>query len=291
MFKTAFSTVACPDWLMANAARAAGEWGYEGLELRTFGSGATQFACDPFLTDPAKTRAILREHGVEAAVLATGVSFDTPVKPPVIGFAFTDVERTVRAAKECVDLAAQLEIPFVRVFGFELPRREKRSRGARRVAERLHLVADACRNTGVRVLVENGGSFSTADQMMELLGRVNDPLVGAEFSPAVSLCAGEDPLEGLRLMEASQRVWVVKLKDKLENGRPCQIGDGVMRVRETVEVLAERNFEGWVVVEWDRAWVPGLEPAQEVLPESVKRLYQWVAMSAGSGGRRAALGV
>jgi sugar phosphate isomerase/epimerase len=291
MFKTAFSTVACPDWLIANAARAAGEWGYDGLELRTFGSGATEFACDPFLTDPAKTRAILREHGVEPAILATGVAFDEPIRPPVIGFAISDTERTVRAAKECVDLAAQLESPFVRVFGFELPGREKRSRAERRVAERLRLVADACRNTGVRVLVENGGSFSTADQMMELLGRVNDPLVGAEFSPAVSMCAGEDAVEGLRLLEASGRIWAVKLKDKLENGRPCQIGDGEMRVPETVEVLAERAFSGWVVVEWDRAWIPGLEPAQEVLPESVKRLYQWAGHSAGGMTRRSAVGV
>lgn len=289
MFKTAFSTVACPDWLIANAARAAGEWGYDGLELRTFGSGASEFACDPFLTDPAKTRAILRDHGVEPAILASGVSFGEAITPPVIGFAFADTERSVRAAKECVDLAAQLETPLVRVFGFDLPTREKRARAVRRVAERLRLVADGARNTGVRVVVENGGSFSTADQLMELLGRVNDPLVGAEFSPAVSMSAGEDPIEGLRLLEASQRVWAVKLKDKLENGRPCQLGDGAMRVEETVEVLTERNFRGWVTVEWDRAWVPGLEPAQEVLPEAVKRLYQWAA--AANGARRAAVGV
>jgi sugar phosphate isomerase/epimerase len=217
------------------------------------------------------------------------VGFGEPVRPPVIGFAFADTERTVRAAKECVDLAAQLEAPFVRVFGFDLPAREKRSRAERRVAERLRLVADGARNTGVRVLIENGGSFSTADQLMALLGRVNDPLVGAEFCPAVSMCAGEDPVEGLRLLEASQRLWAVKVKDKLENGRPCPIGDGAMRVPETVKVLAERGFAGWVTVEWDRAWVPGLEPAQEVLPESVKRLHQW----SGAGGalRRAPVGV
>src|SRR5688572_18579331 len=97
MFKTAFSTVACPEWTLARVASAAAEYGYSGVELRTFGSGSTQFACDPALTAPEKVRSLFGAAGTEIASLATSVAFDEPVRPPVLGRAIGDYERTVRA--------------------------------------------------------------------------------------------------------------------------------------------------------------------------------------------------
>jgi sugar phosphate isomerase/epimerase len=275
MFRVALSTVACPDWTLPSIARAAADWGYDGVELRTFGSASTQFACDPFLTSPEKVRAIMGGCGVQAAVLASGVSFEEPIRPPVIGFAISDTERTVRAAKECIDLAAQIEAPLVRVFGFEIPGREKRARAVRRIAERLSLCVDAARNTGVRLVLENGGSFATAPQVLEVLELVPSPLLGAAYSVAVARAAGEDPLEGIAAI--GERLWVVKLKDRLENGRPCPLGDGIMAIPHVVGSLRDDGFDGWAVVEWDRAWIPGLEPAQEVLPEAVRRVHGWAA--------------
>ena len=47
MLKVAFSTVACPHWTLERAARAAAEYGYDGVELRTFDDGSGRMACDP----------------------------------------------------------------------------------------------------------------------------------------------------------------------------------------------------------------------------------------------------
>ena len=90
MFKPAFSTVACPEWTLDRAARAAAEWGYEGLELRTFGHGSTHLACDPALTSAEKVRKVLDDAGVAPFSLASGVRFDEPIRPPVIGRVLSD---------------------------------------------------------------------------------------------------------------------------------------------------------------------------------------------------------
>ena len=54
--KLAFSTVATAEWTLEEVAAFAEEVGYDGVELRTFGSGSSRFACDPALTSPEKIR-------------------------------------------------------------------------------------------------------------------------------------------------------------------------------------------------------------------------------------------
>jgi sugar phosphate isomerase/epimerase len=280
MFKTAFSTVACSDWILPDVLTAAAEWGYDGVELRTFGYGSAEFACDPALTAGEKIRGLCAELGVEPAVLATGVGFDEPIRPAVIGWAVSDTERSVRAAKSAIDLAGNIECPLVRVFGFEINRREKRPAATRRIVSRLRLAVDGARNTGVRLVLENGGSFATAADVAELVDAVGSPLLGVSYSPAVARTAGEDPLAGAALL--GDRLWVVKLKD-YRGAQPVPIGDGEMGIAELVGALRDGGFSGWGVVEWDRAWLHGLAPAELVLPESVRRLYAWASAPRRAG--------
>jgi sugar phosphate isomerase/epimerase len=281
MFKTAFSTVACPDWTLDQIARCAADWGYDGVELRTFGPASTEFACDPALTAAEKVRRILGQAGVEAAVVGSSVGFGEPIRPALIGRAISDTERTVREAKLAIDLAAAIECPLVRVFGFEFPRTEKRKSGLRRIAERLGQVADAARHTGVKIVVENGGSFCAAEDLADLLAEVKSDLVGAEYSIAVGAVAGDEADEAVRVL--GDRLWVYKLKDRNKDHLPCPIGQGGIPCRAAVAALARAEFSGWVVVEWDRAWIPGLAGAETVLPEAIKRVYEWAGQMAGRG--------
>src|SRR5262249_4685820 len=161
----------------------AARFGYDALELRTFGSGSRQIACDPALSSPEKVRTMAREAGVEIACLGSGVAFDAMIRPPVLGRVLGDNELDVRRAKAIIDLATQVECPLVRVFGFDAP--GGRSSTVRRIRERLGLVADAARNTGVRVVLENGGAFPRAADLIELIDGIGGGLLGAAYSTAV----------------------------------------------------------------------------------------------------------
>jgi sugar phosphate isomerase/epimerase len=286
MFKTAFSTVACPDWTLARVAQAASDYGYAGVELRTFGSGSTQFACDPALTAPEKTRRLFDAAGVEICCLATSVAFDAPIRPPVIG-RVGDTELSVRQAKAAIDLAALLGCPLVRVFAFEFPEREKRSAAMSRIVQRLALVADAAHNLGVRIVVENGGSFARSTELLELIRAVGSNLVGAAYSNGVAAASGEDPVEGAATL--GDRLWSVKLRDRDAHGRLRPIGEGVLGCDRFVRSLSTAGYRGPIVVEWDRAWLPELESPEMVLPRSLRRLYEWsgVAQITGAGSRTA----
>jgi sugar phosphate isomerase/epimerase len=272
--KPAFSTVACPDWTLERVLDTAESVGAMGIELRTFGSGSTRFACEPSLTSADKLRQMCDKAGVAPISLGTSVRFDAPIDPPVIGRLF-DTEQSVREAKSAIDLAVDIEARFVRVFGFELHGGECRKAGNARICERLTKAVDHCRNKPVQLLIENGGSYPTAATLRELTDEVAHPLLNVAYCPAVAASAGEDIRTGIDAI--GQRLAVVKLKD-MKNGKPCALGEGDFHAPETLDALAAAGFAGWVIYELDRAWISsrgkGADPdVAEVLRRSMKFIY------------------
>lgn len=271
--KPSFSTVACLDWPLDRVCELAESAGYLGVELRTFGSGSTVCACDPALTDPAKFRAMLDRSGAEPVSVATSIHFDSPRPTGPIHQALGDLEQSVRQAKFAIDLAAELHCPFVRVFGFEIGGHESRNTALERIMDRLNKSLDHARNIGVRLAIENGGSFGTATALAELIDLAGNPLLGAAYSVPVAAAEGENPINGLNVL--GDRLLMVKLKD-YRAGRPCRLGQGEMITRPVVEHLARANFTGPVVFEHDRGWFPDLGDPTEVLREASKTMYEWI---------------
>jgi sugar phosphate isomerase/epimerase len=270
----AFSTVACPDWTLERVAAAAETCGFMGVELRTFGWGSSASACDPALTSPAKVQETLRAAGADPVCLSTSVRFDAAVTPPVIGWAISDVNKSAREGRALVDLAAQVGAPFIRVFGFEHHSSEKRSRAVDRIVGRLLQVADAGRARQVRVLVENGGSFSTAAEVSELLDEADHPCLGVLYNVAEAHAAGETPEHGINVL--GPRLMMAKVKD-FAHGKPAVLGEGSVPVRAAVGELRRTGFNGPVSYEMDRAWLGmDLDP-MPFLKSAAERMYRWGA--------------
>lgn len=278
MLKIAFSTVACPDLTLEEVAERVEAHEFDGVELRTFGDGASRFACDPALTGPSKIRDILTREGVEVCSLGSSLRFDEPLRPPSpLGYVFGDFERPVREAKPVIDLASAIGCPLVRVFGCEGRPGESRKGLVRRVVDRLKMVCDHARHTGVSIALENNGDFALAEQTLEVVERVGNPLLGACYSLASGAAAGEDPQRAVNLL--GRRLYLARIKD-LAGGRPVPPGEGDLPCREFVEALRRNRYDGWLVYEWDAAWLPDLTPAEEILPQAAATLGRWSAEAA-----------
>ncbi len=307
MIQIAFSTVACPEWTLERVASTASSLGYDAVELRTFGHASSHFACDPALTGAAKVRRVFADAGVKIASLATSVSFHEPIWPPVVGRLIGDTTRSVRAAKSAIDLAAQIECPLVRVFGFEMDAGERRADAMARIVERLEQAVDAARNSGVRVVIENGGSFGTGGEIQALIEQVSDRsnLLGAAYSNGAGVLADEDPAAGVRAL--GDQLWLARVMDFSPGGQACMLGEGRLHARAFVERVADAasGRDVALVFEWDRSWLDragtlasgatieaseGVEgamnmaPAESVLPEAARRLREWTSGEAVRSG-------
>ncbi len=287
--KPSFSTVALPDWTLARIAPRLEEWGYLGVELRTFGNGSTLSACDPALTAATKVRAIFDKAGMQICSLATGIRYDEVISPPIIGNVISDTERSVRETKGMADLALALECAYVRVFAFELPEGETRKSGMARIVDRLKKSTDYCRNSGVKLMLENGGTFNTAVDLAEIIDAVGSPLLTASYSAPVAAMAGENIANGINVL--GERLVNVKVKDmKLDRdgGKPVALGTGDLNVRDTFAALAKSGYTGWITYEFDRAWLPTAAnvDAAGILAQSAKTMYEWTGGSRLVGSNR-----
>ncbi len=272
--KLSFSTVACPDWTLERVMSFADEHEYDGVELRTFGWGGTELACDPALTDGAKVRRLAIESGTHIMCLGTSVKFDDRIWPPVLGRALPDHDRSIQAGRRFVDLADDIECPCVRVFGFESHAGETREKTVERVVERLRLVLAAAAKRRVGIVLENGGSFARAEHLAEILGACDSPWLGACYNIAVGAEAGDRVEDGIDLL--ADRLWTVKLKD-LRGREPVEIADGETPLARGVKRLVDAGFDGWLVVEWMRFWRPELAEAEGVLIRAMATLQRWIA--------------
>jgi len=283
MLKPAFSTVACPEWTLDRVALAAGRLGFLGVELRTFDVSSRRFACDPALTDPAKTRRLMADAGVEVCSIATDCFFDALVLPPVIGHVISDTEVEIRRAKRAIDLAAELGAPVVRVYGFRIPGVDSRKTCVARIADRLRLVVDHADKTGVKLALQNAGSFATVSHAMEIIDAVNHPLLRLSYCVAAGTLAGESPSAALtRLVVAGvDRLAHLRVKD-LRDGQPVPLGTGGVPVRAalTAATATLARADSWCIFEWDRAWLPDIGDPDFALEHASRTLYQWLATPA-----------
>lgn len=287
--KPAFSTIACPDWTLDRIVPLAREAGYAGVELRSFGStgggqSGSNLACEPCYTGAEKLRDMFEHNGVEPACIATSIRYDQIVFPPIIGRVICDFERPVRETKLAVATASGIECPFVRVFAFELEN-ESRVNGLRRIIQRLEVAVTTARNTGVRLLLENGGSFPTATDIREVIDRIGSPYLAAAYNPAVAAAADEDPVAGVRTL--GPLLETVKLRDMFVSdretakpGEPAPLGEGDLDlggigIEGFVRHLASIGYKGWVTYEHDRLWWPGLGDPEELIRDAAKKIYRW----------------
>jgi sugar phosphate isomerase/epimerase len=294
MTKVALSTIACPEWTLSRVARFAAEHEFDGVEFRSFGEGSTRFANDPGLTDAAKVASVLRRHGVEPAGLATGLRFDHAIIPPVLGYLLPTSGSDVREAFHMVELAQRVGARFVRVFPFAVPEvpLEGRHGTVKRIASRLTQVCDHCRHRDTFIVLENGGDFATADDLLEIIARVNSPYLLACYDLFAATQVQDDIEAGVRKL--GPRLAIARLRDRRladgDDAGPTPLGAGDLPAEGFVKTLATVDFDGWLVYEWERAWLEGLDPADSALPTALRTIHRWLNEAATPGDDAAPAG-
>lgn len=137
--KLAFSTLACVDWDLEKVASVARRFGYDGVELRVSGEQHVS----PDFTAPKRTsvRRLFRHNELEIACLSAYTRF---------GFAERNMrEQQIRELRRTIDLAHDLECPYVRTFGAsDISPEAQKEHQISWIADALRTVADYAEHTG-----------------------------------------------------------------------------------------------------------------------------------------------
>lgn len=263
----AFSTLGCPGWSLTKVLEEGERLGYAAVELRGI-EGEMDLTLRPELKGSAvpETKRRFSDRGLVISDLGASSRMH-------------EAEATARAAqldegRRFIDLAHELGVPYVRVFGDKLVPGEPKEKTIDRVVEGLRTLGEHAKGSGVSVLIESHGDFARSADLKTILTAVNLPTVALLWDAHHTVVLGkESPAETWRALGSFVRH--THLKDSRPEGdgvRYVLTGEGTVPVLETVRVLQEGGYAGYYCFEWEKKWHPELEEPEIAFPHYARTM-------------------
>jgi sugar phosphate isomerase/epimerase len=253
----AYSTLACPAWDFTKVLDFATQNGFAAVELRGL-QGSMDLPSHPlFAPDRIKdTLQQIKSHDLKIAC----VSSSTEVGEPGAD------KRTkgIVDARRFIDLASQLNAPYIRVFGKSSDSAKPVTPDAelkKRVSDGLHELGEYAGTKNVTVLIESHDDFTAAATLKEVLTSADSKHVGLLWDAFHTYCTSN---EGPEVTLKALLPWIhhTHLKDAVGEGpdrKYVLTGRGNIPVRKQVELLRAAGYEGFYCFEWEKVWHPELE--------------------------------
>jgi sugar phosphate isomerase/epimerase len=261
--KISFTTLSCPDWSWDKILDEAVRLGYDGIEVRGVEGEMFLPKAKPFLSENIdNTIAVLKQKGLEICCLDTSCSFHDPQK----------FDAAITEGKATIDLAQKLGVPYIRVFGNNIPDPSKKDETIERVAKGLETLARYADEKGVCVLIETHGDFSASDDLLEVLNRVYSPAIGVLWDINHPYKAFGEPIE-LTYERLGKYIKHTHIKDSKGMGKEaklCLVGEGDLPIKQCIDLLKEHGYDGWLSLEWEKKWHPELEEPEVAIPAYIE---------------------
>jgi sugar phosphate isomerase/epimerase len=265
--KLAFSTLGCPNWELEQIAATAQRLGYDGVELRAVAGSLNLLERPEFKsTKMNETRALFAGKNLEICCVDTSCTFHSPSR----------AERSVQveSAVRYGELAAELGAPSIRVFPDKIQPGATRAETRDYIVESLRQVAERLPDE-VCVVLETHGDFARTATTVEIISLVDHPRVKLIWDVANSVAAG-DSIAGAG--QTVQRFLShVHLRDARpaatsESWLPVLAGAGKVSFAETLAVIQELDYGGYVSFEWEKFWHPEIEEPEVALPDFINAI-------------------
>ncbi len=180
-----------------------------------------------------------------------------------------DREYSVREIRDCLEIASNLHIPYVRI---------KVSGGsADAVKEVVSAVLPDAEKNGAALLIETSGIFCDTGALREMLDSFAcDSLAALWDMYSTFFLAGESPEDTIKNLGAYVKHVHIKDAEKKEGQNVfCLIGEGELPIDEMMLALRSVNYDGFISLEWDPEWCPELDDMEIIFAHFVNYISQY----------------
>lgn len=269
--KLAFSTLGCPDWRLKQIVDCSVENSYKGFEIRGLAGEMDLPKCPEFNKTnlPASLR-LIKDNDIKIINLGSSVN---------LHFAQEDKRKSnLDDAKRFIDLAEQLECPFVRVFPDDLPPDQSVEQTLDLIISGLVTLGEYAKGSNVTILLESHGKVVYKDMLLKIMAGANHPKVGLIWDFFnMWVVTKESPKEVFDTL--GKFIKHVHIKDaNLVDGKPayCLIGQGVAPLREAMDSLKRSNYKGYYSFEWEKKWHPEIQDPEIAFPHFAKEIKKYL---------------
>ncbi|MFQ6096196.1 MAG: sugar phosphate isomerase/epimerase family protein, partial [Armatimonadota bacterium] len=248
-----------------------GACGYEGVEFR--GLQGEMFLPDAPPLAPAKRGPLRRRFedlGCRIACVSSSASF-TAAESEVR-------QRRLDEVRAYADLASDLGAGLIRVFGGQIPEGVSRSECIKYAGEALRQAAEIAAQHGAKVALETHDAFSRGREAAELVAAADHPACGSLWDVHHPYRQGESIEESLQAL--GETLLHVHVKDGVRDEGKVQyrlLGEGTVPVREALRGLKALGYDGYLSLEWEKAWHTDLPEPEVVFPHFADAMRTWLA--------------
>lgn len=240
--KYAFMSFSCPDATFSESLALARRLGYDGFEPRVESGHRHGIELGLSPEETAARRREAEEAGVTLCCLATGCRFAIAA----------DRDAQVAKARQYVQLAHDLAIPRLRVFGGRFGRDTGRGAATEAAVAALREIAPFAADHGVALCLETHDDWCHPEDVAAIMERVDHPAVAVTWDMMHPVRSA-----GVSMEEAWQRLrpWIrhVHVHDgRTSPGKivfePC--GEGDFDLAAFFRCLREVSYDGFISGEW-----------------------------------------
>lgn len=259
-----FSTIACPDWTLKQVIDSAVLHGYTALELRGIKREMDLTKAPEFSTPESMkaTLALMKEKGLKFVNLGASTALHMP-EGPVRG-------KHMKEAKSFIDLAQQINCPYVRVFPNDFPKDQDRTKTIEYVATGLLELGQYAKERNVSVLLETHGAFSHSDDILKTMQAAEHPNIGLIWDIS-NMWTKTKEAPSVVYKRLKKYIRHTHIKDaKLLPGDKLQyvfLGKGDVPIFEAIDILAKDGYKGYYSFEWEKLWHPEIAEPELALAD------------------------
>ena len=267
--RLSFSTLGCPDWPFEKIVDFAVQNGYSGLEIRGIQRQMDLAKCKEFNSaeNISATLRLMKDKGLRFVDL--GSSAEMHHSDPA------ERQKQLDEARRFIQLAEQLNCPYVRVFPNKLSK-EDRSASIDTIIKGLKEAGNYANGTSAMVLMETHGDAVESAVLKQIMDAVNHPKVGLVWDVSnMWTVTKEPPAQVYSLLKNYIHHTHVKDAKLADNGPQYKLmGKGEVPIFEAIDILHKDGYKGYYSFEWEKLWHPEIDEPEIALADYPKAMKQ-----------------
>jgi len=265
-----FSTLGCPDWTFQAIVNFAADNDYNGIELRGIRREMDLTKCPEFNSAENINAClkIVKDKGLKFVDLGSSAELHHSD--------IVERKRNLDEAKSFIDLAQQLQCPYIRVFPNSFPKNQERDATIDLIIKGLIELGDYAKEKNVTVLMETHGDLVQSEDLKKIMESSSHSHVGLVWdSMNMWSITKEPPAQAYEKLK--QYIFHAHIKDlRFVDGkiRYELLGKGESPIFEAMEALSKGGYKGYYSFEWEKMWHPEIEEPEIALADYPKTMRQ-----------------
>lgn len=265
----AFSTLGCPDWSFQQIIDFAVLHDYSGIELRGIQRELDLTKCNEFSQQNiSATNSMMKEKNLQFVDLGSSTNLHIPDS--------TERKKNLDEARRFIDLAHQVNCPYIRVFPNNFPKEQDRNATMDLIIKGLLELGNYAKGSNVSVLMETHGDLVKTEDIERVMNSSEHLHVGLVWDVTNMWTITKEPPAQV-YEKLKKYIRHTHIKDaSIANGKVQYrlLGRGEVPVFEAIDALSKGGYNGYFSFEWEKLWHPEIEAPEIALADYPKAMKE-----------------